>query len=69
MHQAIQRTTTRFSQSTNVGFSLIVWGAFGEDNMIQYVSNCHRDETKKYMGDLLVAWDQGMPDIPYHERN
>lgn len=51
-----------------VAFSLIIWGAFGEDQMVQYVSNAAREDCEKYMGDLLAGWRAGMPDIPYHER-
>lgn len=51
-----------------VGFSLVIWGAFGEDQMIQYVSNAEREDCARYMADLLSAWRDGMPDIPFHER-
>ena len=75
LSHALQRVSRKLDKmleqetGSRVGFSLVIWGAFGEDQMIQYTSNCHRDEVKKYMGDLLAAWGQGMPDIPYHERN
>lgn len=52
-----------------LAFSLVIWGSFGEDHMVQYVANANREDCAKYMGDLLAAWRGGMPDIPYHERN
>lgn len=52
-----------------VGFSLIVWGAFGEDHMVQYVANTSREDCARNMAELLKGWAEGMPDIPFHERN
>lgn len=52
-----------------VAFSLIIWGAFGEDHMIQYVANAARKECAEYIGELLASWKAGMPNIPFHERN
>ncbi|HZT90368.1 MAG TPA: hypothetical protein VFA12_20675 [Stellaceae bacterium] len=54
---------------TRVGFSLIIWGSFGEDNMIQYVANADREDCVRHMKDLLAGWEAGMPDVPFHERN
>lgn len=51
-----------------VGFSLIVWGAFGDDKMVQYVANADREDCARHMAELLLAWREGMPDIPFHER-
>lgn len=65
----LDKILERETGGTRLGFSLIIWGSFGEDQMIQYVSNAHRDECADYMDKLLTAWRQGMPDIPYHERN
>lgn len=53
---------------TYMGFSLIIWGKFYGDSMIQYVSNANREDCIKYMEDLLEGWKQGMPNIPFHER-
>ena len=55
--------------SLDAGLVIIVWGAFGGDQMVQYVANADRPECSKAMAALLDAWGQGMPDIPYHERN
>lgn len=51
-----------------MGFSLIIWGQFGEDKMTQYVANADRADCAKYMQDLLDRWRTGMPDLPFHER-
>jgi hypothetical protein len=52
-----------------VGFSLVVWGTFGGDEMIQYVANADRPGCQKALEDLIASWRAGMPDVPYHERN
>jgi hypothetical protein len=54
---------------TKMAFSLVVWGQMGEDNMVQYVANCEREEVIKYMEALLAGWKKGMPDVPVHERH
>lgn len=72
---ALQRVSRKLDKmleretGERVGFSLIIWGAFGEDNMVQYVSNCAREDSVRNMEGLLAGWRKGMPDIPYHERN
>jgi hypothetical protein len=59
----LKRTT-----GADMGFSLVVWGAFGEDEMIQYVSNVERKDALRYMLELCKSWVDGMPDVPFHER-
>lgn len=51
-----------------IGFSLVVWGGFGEDQMIQYVANVAREDALRHMLELCRAWVDGMPDLPFHER-
>jgi hypothetical protein len=51
-----------------VGFSLVAWGGFGEDHMVQYVSNVEREDAMREMLALIEGWLGGMPDIPFHER-
>jgi hypothetical protein len=53
----------------SMAFSLIIWGKFGEDQMIQYVSNTNQEDVIENMEALIDGWKQGMPDIPFHERN
>lgn len=64
----LDKLLQRETGGDRVGFSLIIWGAFGEDQMVQYVSNADRADCEKYMSDLLSAWRSGMPDLPCHER-
>jgi hypothetical protein len=56
------------SSGQRVGFSLVVWGAFGEDGNIQYVSNVEREDALRHMLELCKSWVDGMPDVPFHER-
>jgi hypothetical protein len=52
----------------DVGFSLVIWGAFGEDEKIQYVANVEREDARRHMLELCKGWIEGMPDLPFHER-
>ncbi len=75
LSHALQRISRKVEKTLEretgekLAFSLIIWGSFGDDQMIQYVANAAREDCAKYMGDLLAAWKGGMPDIPFHERN
>jgi hypothetical protein len=74
LSRALQRIARKvnmmLTQETGeeIGFSLIIWGSFGEDNMIQYVSNVNREDCILHLAELLNSWKSDMPDIPYHER-
>ncbi|HEY3795137.1 MAG TPA: hypothetical protein VGM09_25205 [Bradyrhizobium sp.] len=66
--KVIERELER-ATGQSVGFSLVIWGAFGEDRMIQYVANVAREDAARHMLGLLEAWDEGMPDIAFHDRH
>ena len=51
-----------------LAFSLVIWGDFGEDHMVQYVANAAREDCMREMLELIDGWLKGMPDIPFHER-
>lgn len=65
----LDKSLEKKTGGSRVGFSLVIWGAFGEDQMVQYVSNVAREDAARHMAELLRGWGEGMPDIPYHERN
>jgi hypothetical protein len=49
-------------------FSLVI---FNEEpgSRMQYVSNTERECVTNALKSLLIAWGQGMPDIPAHKVN
>jgi len=49
-----------------MGFCLQVFNAQPGSRM-NYVSNCKREEVAATMKELLVAWEEGMPDVPAHD--
>jgi hypothetical protein len=51
-----------------LAFSLVIWGDFGEDHMVQYAGNAEREDCMREMLALIDGWLGGMPDIPFHER-
>jgi hypothetical protein len=51
-----------------LAFSVIIWGDFGDDHMVQYVANAKREDCMHEMLALIDGWLAGMPDIPFHER-
>lgn len=41
----LDKLLERETGGTRVGFSLVIWGAFGEDHMVQYVSRMRSART------------------------
>jgi hypothetical protein len=68
MAKLVERELKRATERSDIGFSLVVWGAHGEDHLVQYVSNVDHEDAMRAMLALLKAWVEGMPDIPFHER-
>lgn len=46
-----------------VDFSLVVWS----EGRLNYISTAERADVRVALGELLKAWDAGMPDVPAHE--
>lgn len=49
------------------GFCLVVFN-LEDKGYSQYGSNCDRDEVMRALKGLIELWEQGIPDIPAHER-